>query len=448
MKKYLLSAAALIAMAAVANAADDSMTVAGITIYGVVDMGMMYQTHGVPLNDYFPTGTTELVQKTSNKALWTMSPSNLGQSKVGVKGAEEIMEGLSGVFKLETAFNPTSGNISDALKSITQNNGRALNQQTSNADSSIAGQMFNSAAILGLSSPAYGTVTFGRQTGLLADGVAKYDPQGASNAYSVIGWSGAAAGSGDTQDRRFDNSMKYLVQVGPARAGAMYKFSGYGGSAYSALEAQVGADYARASIDVYYAKIKDAINIGGPMSSAQVQQAIQAGFSPDTTVSGTVSDNQTIGVMAMYDLGAPKAFFGFEHIILANPTHLLPSGFQDIGGYALFNPTQNAFANHKELDYYWTGLKYAVTPKFDVTGAFYHIEQNSFATGANAGCSDSRAGNCSGSENAVSLVLDYRMSKRFDAYAGAMWSQVVDGMSNGYMHNNTIDPSVGVRFTF
>ena len=33
---------------------------------------------------------------------------------------------FSGVFKLETFFNPASGNLTDALKSVTQNNGRSL----------------------------------------------------------------------------------------------------------------------------------------------------------------------------------------------------------------------------------------------------------------------------------------------------------------------------------
>ena len=454
MKKYLLSAAALIAMAGAANAADDgSMTVAGITLYGTVDMGIMYQTHGTPLNDYFPTGTTELVYKTVNKSMWTMSPSNLGQSKLGIKGAENIVDGLTGIFKLETFFNPTSGDLSDALKSITQNNGRPLNQQTSNADSSITGQMFNSAAIVGLSSPRWGTATFGRQTGLLADGVAKYDPQGVSNAFSPIGWSGAAGGSGDTQDRRFDNSAKYLNQIGPARIGAMYKFSGYGGSAYSAQEYEVGCDYAHASIDAFYANIKDAVVIPGPLTGAQMNALMtpgtpQYGMSSVTALSGIVSDNQTFGVMAMYDAGKPKAYFGYEHITFANPSHPLAPGFDDIGGYTLAFTNNNFYPNHKELDIVWTGLKYSVTPKFDVTGAYYHYDQNNFASGALAGCSSTAAPQCSGQLNAISLVLDYRLSKRFDTYAGAQWSQVVGGLASGYLHNNTIDPAAGIRFTF
>jgi len=41
-----------------------------------------------------------------------------------------------------------------------------------------------------LSSRTFGTLTFGRQNTLLADAIAKYDPQAASQAFSLIGLSG------------------------------------------------------------------------------------------------------------------------------------------------------------------------------------------------------------------------------------------------------------------
>ena len=36
------------------TASDDSLTWNGITLYGIVDIGLQYQTHGVPASDYFP----------------------------------------------------------------------------------------------------------------------------------------------------------------------------------------------------------------------------------------------------------------------------------------------------------------------------------------------------------------------------------------------------------
>ncbi len=452
MRKYLLSAAAVVAMAGAAHA-DDSMTMAGVTIYGTVDMGMQYNLHGTSTSDYFPTGTAEVLHKNSDKSTFGLAPSNLGQSKLGIKGAEDIVDGLTGIFKLETFFDPQSGNIADARKSQTLCNGHtndpARNCATTNDDSSIAGQMFNSAAFVGLSSPKFGTATFGRQTGLVADGVSKYDPQAASNAFSVIGWSGTAAGGGFTGDRRLDNSLKYVEQFGPLRVGGQYKFGGDTTSNRNAYEFDAGADYARASIDAYYMHVNDAVYTN-PLTATQVAglAANCPGCSSDTTLSGTVANTTTYAVMAMYDAGAPKAYAGYEHITFTNPTDALPSGATDIGGYTLAFNNNSPFNNHKILQIAWTGLKYSFTPKFDVTGAWYHLWQNSYATGSNAGCSTSLNGACSGYQDFISLVADYKLSKRFDAYAGAMWSKYAEGMANDYNHIANIAPTVGVRYTF
>ena len=150
-------------------------------------------------------------RKTAANRLRDSPPSNLSQSRIGLQGAEPLGVGdLKGVFRLETFFNPQSGQISDAEKSMVLNNGKAAGAQTTNLDSSVAGQAFQT-VYGGISSKMYGAVTFGRQTGLVADGISKYDPNYASQAFSLIGMSGTYAGAGDTEDRRFDNSIKYSV---------------------------------------------------------------------------------------------------------------------------------------------------------------------------------------------------------------------------------------------
>ncbi len=453
MRKYLLSAVALAALASAAQAADEGLTLDGITVYGVVDMGVQYNLHGTSTSDYFPTGTAEVLHKNNGKATFGLAPSNLGQSKIGIKGAEDIVDGLTGIFKLETFFNPQAGTISDARKSQTACNGvtndPARNCATTNDDSSIAGQMFNSAAYVGLSSPKWGTATFGRQTGLVADGVSKYDPQAASNAFSVIGWSGTAAGGGFTGDRRLDNSLKYLEQFGPVRIGGQYKFGQQTTSNRDAYEFDLGGDYRGASIDAFYMHVNDAVYTN-PLTATQFAglAANCPGCSSDTTLSGTVANTTTYAVMALYDAGKPKAYFGYEHITFTNPTDALPSGTTDFGGYSLAFNNNSPFPIHKALQIVWTGLKYSFTSKFYMTGAWYHLWQNSYATGSNAGCSTSLNGACSGYQDFLSLVADYQLSKRFDAYAGAMWSKYAEGMANDYNHIANIAPTVGIRFTF
>ncbi len=138
------------------------------------------------------------MQKNSNKSITGVTPNNLSQSRIGLQGMEPLFGSAigRGVFKLETFFNPQSGKISDALKSLTQNNGRSVasGTQTTNLDSSIAGQIFQQ-SYAGFSSKTFGTLTFGRQNTLLADGVGKYDPNAASQAFSLIGLSGTTAGA-------------------------------------------------------------------------------------------------------------------------------------------------------------------------------------------------------------------------------------------------------------
>ena len=58
------------------------------------------------------------------------------------------------------------------------------------------------------------------------------------------------------------------------------------------------------------------------------------------------------------------------------------------------------------------------------------------------------SGGCSGKENVASILLDYRLTKRFDVYAGSMWSGVQDGLANGYLDTNNIATTVGLRFKF
>src|ERR1700738_2213270 len=160
---------------------DDSLTYHGLTLYGIVDVGIQNQTHGAPISDYFVGGSAEIVQKNSNHSVTGVTPSNLSNSRIGLQGVEPIVGDWSGVFKLETFFNPQSGQIADALKSLVQNNGRPLGTQAApgtqntNVDSSASGQTFIQ-SYAGFSSKTFGTFTFGRQNTVFADGIAKYDP--------------------------------------------------------------------------------------------------------------------------------------------------------------------------------------------------------------------------------------------------------------------------------
>ncbi len=408
---------------------------------------MQYQTHGAPISDYYPAGSSDIVQSNSNHSVLGATPSNLSQSRIGLQGVEPLYADWAGVFKLETFFNPQSGNISDGLKSLVLNNGRALAVKTTGIDSSVAGQAF-AQSYAGVTNPMFGTLTFGRQNTLLADGVAKYDPNYASQAFSVIGLSGTAAGGGDTQDRRLDSSLKYAAMYGNAvHFGVQYKFNGATGAANTAVEVDVGGELAGASVDFYYTKVKDAV-AASSLSAAQVTLLPTLGFSSSNSVAATISDNTTIAVMALYNLGAPKLFAGYERIRFENPAAPLVAGFDDIGGYKLAFVNNAAFPTDKILQVYWAGVRYSPVERLDLVGAYYGYHQNSYGAGLNAGCSTRQAGTCSGRLEAISFDADYRLTKRFDAYAGIMFSGVHDGLAAGYIHSTDMNPTIGIRYKF
>jgi predicted porin len=461
-----LSGVTAIAQADTAKTPDGPLTWNGITLYGAVDIGFQYQSHGVPVSDYFPAGTEELIQKNSNGSVATINGSNLSQSKIGVQGREEFGNGWAGVFKLETFFNPWSGHISDALKSLTQNNGRdvASNSQNTGVDSSIAGQFFGGAAYGGLTNAQFGTITFGRQNSVLADGVAKYDPMGASQAFSLLGFSGTYGGGGVTEDRRLDSSVKYDLTAGSVHFGAQFqpKTSSNPGTTQAFV---LGFNFPGGSVDAYYMQKNDAISAAA-LTAAQFANVGKvcagtavAGYAcaaPDRALAGTVSDNTATSIMGKYSF-ANKAtvFAGYEHIEYQNPSTPVAPGQVVIGGYTLAFVNNGAYASltaasKKTVGVVWAGLKYPVTPQLEMTGAYYYYSQNSYAVGANAGCSKAAvSGQCSGSFNGASFVADYRFTKRFDIYAGAWWNQVQGGPANGFLFATaTIDPTIGIRYTF
>ena len=179
-----------------------------------------------------------------------------------------------------------------------------------------------------------------------------------------------------------------------------------------------------------------------------MQDIIAAGYSPSNTVAATVSDNETYAFMALYNFGGPKIYIGYEHIKFENPDNPLNVGSLTIGGYVLGVVNNTAFNTAKTLEVFWAGVKFPLSDQLDISAAYYGYKQNSFATGANAGCSSTVAASCSGTENSGSIVLDYKFSKRFDWYLGTFYTEVKDGLASGFLNDNTLTTTTGIRFRF
>jgi predicted porin len=429
----------------------------GITVYGTIDGGVTWRSHGAPFNGTSPPGVDYLIQKYSNRPRWDLAPNGLTQSNIGIKGKEPLAPGWDFIFDLQAGFDPYSLHLANGPHSVAQNAGVPLTSQDSFADSSRAGQFYNSVGYLGVSSP-YGTLTVFRQNSLTLDAVFAYDPMSASYAFSPIGWQGITCGVGNTEDCRFSTSAKYRVDIGKFRVAALWQFGGYdlNNAATGAYQLQIGGDIANLaggtlSLDAIGSYVKNAvaITLAGSTLPAVLPQILTA----------TLSNNSSVMLVGKYSNGPVKLFAGYEFIRYAPPSNPFApgTGFSDIAGdfvcaaCAAINNTNinnTAFnAGDRLFQVFWTGVKYAVTDNLDVIGAYYHYDQPTFGAPANCAAAP-RPANCHGTFDAVSFVVDWQFAKKFDAYAGIMFSEVNGGLANGYLNRSTIDPTVGLRFRF
>src|SRR5262249_27925836 len=80
----------------------------GITVYGPIDAGFGWQSHGAPFDPRSTAGASYLIQRQNRSAMWGAAPNALSQSSIGIKGTEPIGENVSLVFALDAGFDPYS----------------------------------------------------------------------------------------------------------------------------------------------------------------------------------------------------------------------------------------------------------------------------------------------------------------------------------------------------
>ena len=188
-------------------ATDCPLTWHGITLYGTYDVGVGWVSHGLPENGVNYEGEA-LVNRNGNHSQFVLAPNNLSQTGLGVRGKEEFLPGWSVVFNASTGINPQSGQLANMLATNTINNGLPRGSYSETGDGARAGQTFND-DFGGVSSAHYGTLTLGRQRALGTDAMLQYDPAAGAYSFSYIGYNGAMAGGGNTEDTRWDEAVKY-----------------------------------------------------------------------------------------------------------------------------------------------------------------------------------------------------------------------------------------------
>jgi predicted porin len=470
---------------------DCALTWHGITLYGAYDVGVGWVSHGLPENGYNYEGES-LVNRNGYQHRFLVAPNNLSQTGLGIRGKEEFHPGWSVVFNASTGINPQSGQLANASATQTINNGLPRSSYSIAIDGARAGQPFNDEIYGGIASKSFGTLTFGRQRALGTDAMLVYDPAGGAYAFSYIGYNGTMAGGGDTENTRWDDAVKYRLTYGPAHFGAMYKFADGSGGCYSASATftaatctpesahnnaygfDLGGSYRKFSADVVYQRYNQAISVLNPLLGPQSLSAPYQSttnsintnpitgnnlIATNNTVYGIVTDNRAIMVAAKYTWDRFKLFAGYEYIRQANPKNPLGIGASDQGGYVLSGVEDNNLDSPKHVQIWWTGGKYAIDSKTDVTLSWYHQLQNDFRVPAT--CStDPSIGNmrasCAGTLNEESLYVDRHFTKRFDGFAGIAYSYVKGGLAIAiphgpgvpYKYDNNCAPTVGGRFTF
>jgi predicted porin len=460
----------------------------GITIFGTYDAGFGWVSHGLPVNPYNYEGES-LVNRNGNNSEWLVTPNNLSQTGVGIKGKEEFLEGWSVVFNASTGINPNSGQLANASQTDIVNNGQPRSSYSEAIDGARAGQPFNDEYYGGVASNHLGTLTFGRQRALGTDAMLAYDPAGGSYAFSYIGYNGTMAGGGDTEDTRWDDAAKYKISYGPVHFGVMYKIADGTGGCYSAAAVwsattctpeqphntaygvDFGGEFQGLSADLVYQHYNQAISVLNPLLGAQSPtqpyqstvnsintNQITGGnvISPDNTLYGIVTDNSALMGAVKYAWDPLKFYAGYEHIHYTNPANPLGVGASDQGGYFLSGVEDNNLDSPKIVQIWWTGVKYAFDAQTDITAAWYHQLQNDFRIPSTCSATAGFRSSCAGSLNEFSLYLDHHFTKRFDVYAGIAYSDVSGGLAIAiphgpgvpYYHNSNTAPTIGGRFTF
>jgi len=467
---------------------DCTLTWHGITLYGAFDVGVGWVSHGLPQNGYNYEGQS-LVNRNGYQHLWLITPNNLQQTGLGIRGKEEFRHGWSVVINASTGINPQSGLLANASATQTANNGLPRASYSYVIDGARAGQPFNDEFYGGISSAHFGTLTFGRQRALGTDAMLLYDPAGGAYAFSYIGYNGTMAGGGDTEDSRWDEALKYRLAYGPVHFGAMYKFANGSGGCYSASATwtaatctpesanndafgfDLGGLYGKFSADIVYQQYNQAISVLnpllGPQSPTQPYQSTTNSINTNpitgdnligttNTVYGIVTDNNAIMGAAKYAWDRFKFFVGYEYIWQNNPTNPLGVGASAQGGYIMSGVEDKNLDSEKLVQIWWTGVKYTYRSKTDFTFSWYQQRQNTFRVPPTCSPEAGFRSSCAGTLNEVSIYADHHFTPRFDAYAGIAYSYVSGGLAIAiphspgvpYFHDNNLAPTIGARFAF
>ncbi len=396
-----------------------------IELYGVLDAAVVHVEHSLSADSNFPA-TVNPVSATKtpvNSSVTALANGGIQDSRWGLRGSEDLGNGMKAFFVLESGFNLPSGGLNNAAGSLAAN--RNSTSGTVSANSSLDGQLFNRMAIVGLSDSNLGSVSFGRNTTPIFDILTTYDPVQDAQLFSPMGFSGTIGGGGGvSEDTRVDNSIKYTNKMGAFNVGAMYKLGGVAGStsAQSGYTLNLGYDNGAFGIQGAYEAFTDGMKVS------------------NSTVAGDINvtsyNTSAYFLAAKYKMGDATIRGGAERYTLKQPSDAFTA--TSLYGYTIGTGTNFASAM-QTTDVYFVGGDYNITPAFNVSAGFY--DQNAKQS-ADLAQKD-------GNIYTYSTLADYHFTKRTDVYAGLMYSTYKGAQypSTTYNTSNYIF-AVGMRTKF
>jgi len=325
MKSRLLSPRALtIAIASTAAAAASTVAHAqsSVTLYGIVDVGLNYQSNA------------------SGGRLFAMTSGVNQGSRFGLSGSEDLGGGLKAIFRLENGFDITNGKLGQG------------------------GLLFGRQAYVGLTSQ-YGTVTFGRQYDSLIEFVSQYS---VSNQWG--GYISAHPGDLDNFNYSFrsNNSVKFRSSdYNGFSFGGTYAFGGTAGDETRNQIWAVGAGYTRGplSIGVAYLNVRNPNTslFASNLSSTAVATAANAS-SPVYRGFLSAHSYQDIGVGASYTIG--KATLGATYSNIS---------FRNMGD-TTSGPNPARYSGNATFDNAEANFSYQITPAWMAGVAYDYTRGN------------------------------------------------------------------------
>jgi len=323
MKKTLVAIAALASLVSVAQAQSS------MVLYGVLDAGVRNDSNVAKAS----TGAAQSLTQFNNGALNT--------SRFGIRGTQDVADGIKANFKLESGLRPGNGASSNATN------------------------LFDRTASVGLQN-SLGSLDLGRVTTFAYDTTASYtiDPLGLemTNNNQLAGVKaininplGTAIGSGFFTVRR-DNSMKYIGTFGPVSAGFAYSFGNVSGNSTAGSSAQVMAKYSANGLNL--AATTDSLT-----DATSLKQTLTT-FGGNYTISGV---KLTAGTVQLKTPAGYTAVAG----VLSGSTYAGPSTF--LVGAAATAETKMSVND--------IGLTYQVTSDVNLAVAYYtaKFEQNALS---------------------------------------------------------------------